>query len=272
MGTADPLVRIEAATLAGGDNNQDRHAYGDGWAFVLDGASSFSETPLVHDGGWYAERLKDALSLRLKADTATATQRLVADAIAEASSAHDSATDGPCPTSTIALARWGEGHVELYVLGDSFATWKNHLGIHELTDERIAAIGRGLRTKYRSRLAQGFGFDEGHRQILARLQHEQACNRNRPGGYWIAGDYPPAALRGQSALLAMQPDLRLLLSTDGVARENRYETLARSLTEHLDLNESLSNYQEIEGLDPNGVRNPRSKVHDDKTLVRICWV
>lgn len=39
MGTP-PQVKIRAATLAGGRNNQDRYSYGDGWAVVLDGASS----------------------------------------------------------------------------------------------------------------------------------------------------------------------------------------------------------------------------------------
>lgn len=54
MGPGGPLVTVRAATLAGGEKNQDRFAYGDGWAFVLDGASSFGTTQPEHDGAWYA--------------------------------------------------------------------------------------------------------------------------------------------------------------------------------------------------------------------------
>ena len=265
MGTADPLVRIEAATLSGGDFNQDRYAYGDGWAFVLDGASSFSEASPVHDGGWYAERLKCALARRLESvpsDTDAAS--IVARAIEEAAADHDSASQGPCPTSTIAMALWKNERVELYILGDSLAEWCDADGLHRLTDDRIMGAGQDIRREYRKRLDEGRGFDGAHIRMLGQLQKEQQKWCNTPGGYWIAGDNPAAAKNARRIVLEKDSLQSLALLTDGVVVVD-----ADPITSSHDLDQSLLLRQAIEGADPRGVRYPRSKSHDDKTAILI---
>ncbi len=262
MGTQDPLVRIEAATLTGGNNNQDRYAYGNGWAFVLDGASSFSEAPPVHDGGWYAERLSIALTRRLP-DTCRSTVRLIAEAIEEASSGHDANTQGACPTSTISLARWSESTLEIFVLGDSTAIWINKTGTHHLTDQRLASIARDLRFAYKSRLAAGAGFDAEHQRLLSRLQKEQEIVRNTPAGYWIAGDDPSAASQGIHICTDLHRPSTLILATDGIPQED----LMKYTTDRpRDIIASRTGY---ENSDPEGRKSPRSKKHDDKTVIRV---
>lgn len=177
-----PLVRIEAATLAGGEVNQDRYAYGNGWAFVLDGASSFDSPRSDHDGGWYAERLKDALATRLRDNPCRPTVDLVAGAITDAASAHDP-RDGECPASTIALARWTTDELELYVLGDSDAISSTNDDVTVTTDKRLAAVAPDLRAHYRRRLSHGTGFDATHRALLSDLQRRETLSRNRDDGY-----------------------------------------------------------------------------------------
>lgn len=267
MGTARPLVHIEAATLAGGDNNQDRYAYGDGWAFVLDGATSYSDTPPVHDGGWYAERLKNALSPRLTKHPERPTVDIVADSIREAASAHHP-SQGPCPTSTIALARWDADLVELYVLGDSYACALTDEGPIVLTDNRLKQFGKGLRTLYRQRLREGHGFDDRHREILQGLQGVEAAHRNRLHGYWIAGSTPQAARMGLSLRLHTGRPHRLLIATDGSLRTihalNRINPPAP-----LSPSRRLLQLQELEDSDQSASRFPRSKIHDDKTEISI---
>lgn len=273
MGTQDPLVRIEAATLAGGENNQDRYAHGDGWAFVLDGASAFSETPQVHDGGWYAQRLKNALEEELATNPKASTVDIVAGAIQQASAAHNEDTQGPCPTSTIALARWSMDEVELYVLGDSIAAIVHPAGrvASILEDSRIRRWGVSARRAYRLRLQKGYGFDRYHLQLLAELQLAQSAGRNRVGGYWVAGDSTEAAHYALCQRSNIADGMAILLATDGVYGVCGCRKAAQGLACASNLGQQLREVHAIESGDPQGLINPRSKIHDDKSAIRITF-
>lgn len=267
MGTDSPQVTISAATLAGGEKNQDRYAYGDGWAFVLDGASSFDKTKPEHDGGQYAERLKLALSAGLS-DAARSTPEVVARAIRSASEAYSGADS--CPTSTIAMARWCDGSVEVFVLGDSTAVLISTNGEEVISDARLATIGRGLREQYRSRLRDGCGFDAHHRDILRRLQAKQALARNQPGGYWIAGSAPDAARHAITSARPARGLNAVILATDGAASGLRYGVFnGWTSIQDSDLHQALLSVHRAESADPKAERWPRSKIHDDKTVVTV---
>lgn len=268
MGTGGPPVTVRAATLAGGEKNQDRYAYGDGWAFVLDGASSFATVQPEHDGGWYAERLKNALVHELTSHPKDTTVDIVARAIKVAASAHeDPAT---CPTSTVAMARWSADDVEVYVLGDSSAVLIDSDGEHEVIDSRMADIAPETRAEYRSRQADGHGFDEHHTRLLRSLQAKQAEHRNRDHGYWIAGADPSAAYNARVASTSRRSLQGMVLATDGAAAGIRYGAVA-SWTKFLssDLHEILAQTQRLESNDSTAAKWPRSKLHDDKTAVAL---
>lgn len=269
MGADDPQVKITAATLAGGDKNHDRFASGDGWAFVLDGASSFSTTQPHHDGGWYAEHLKQALSAGLTNQPEWSTAAIVQDAIRVAAEAHGG--DGStCPTSTIALARWDSESVEVYLLGDSTAVLISDDAEEVLSDTRLAEIARPIREEYRSRLRAGHGFDEHHQHLLQQLQEQQVAARNDSSGYWIAGAEPEAANQGITATRPRSDTHAVVLASDGTANGTRYGLFESwAATASRDPDESLQNVHNIEKSDIQGVRWPRSKPHDDKTIVII---
>lgn len=270
MGTGGPSVTVRAATLAGGNKNQDRYAYGDGWAFVLDGASSFATVQPEHDGGWYAERLKNALVEELTSNPDGATTDIVAKAIEAAASAHDDPET--CPTSTIALARWTTELVEVYVLGDSTAVIIGDESESMITDSRLAGVAPEIRTEYRSRLSNGHGFDTRHRELLQELQTRQSDARNRDGGYWVAGALPDAALEAKTRTLEVSDVRSILLASDGAERAIRYGVIRKwSAIAIGDLRALLRATQEVEAADRHGMAWPRSKLHDDKTVIAICF-
>lgn len=268
MGTGRPHVEITAATLAGGEKNQDRYAYGDGWAFVLDGASSFATVEPEHDGSWYAQRLEDALVDQLTARPDHATTDIVARAIGSASAAHDDPYT--CPTSTIAMARWTNESVEVYALGDSTAALIADNREEAVTDTRLASVAPELRAEYRSRLADGHGFDDRHNALLQELQARQAAARNQSGGYWIAGAEPQASHQGQNRRQSLSSVKSVVLATDGAAAALQYGLMdSWAVFATSDLAQILRATHAVEESDPLATKWPRSKMHDDKTAQAI---
>lgn len=269
MGTEGASV-IRAATLPGGSNNQDRYIAGDCFAAVLDGATSVAGDR-SHDPGWYAERLAEAIGETVPrggslADAVTSAIRAVRDA-------HD-LSPRTTPTSTVALARWSAESVETYVLGDSYAVLLRTDGTEDVhTDGRLDLVGVSERSAYRTRLSEGRGYDAGHRALLLELQAEQARRRNRPDGYWIAGADPEAGYHGLTASTKRVNVAAVLLASDGVAVDRHrdgttWADLYNTSKRH-GLDGVLESIHESEATDPAGQRWPRSKVHDDKTIVTI---
>jgi serine/threonine protein phosphatase PrpC len=263
-------MTVYSATLAGGTNNQDRYVVGDDFAAVLDGATSVAGDR-SHDPGWYAEQLARAIADEVPRGVSLADA--VAAAIRTVRDAHG-LTPKSTPTSTIAIARWSADIVETYVLGDSYAVVLHPDGTETVhSDDRLDAVAVKERTAYRDRLAAGHGYDEGHRGLLLELQAEQARRCNRSGGYWIAGAEPDAAHHGITTAEERSGVSALVLASDGVDPMRHPEATSwRSLyreaiergPEHL-----LDRIHEAEADDADGQRWPRSKPHDDKTLVLV---
>ncbi len=274
MGTANPRVTITAATRKGsGRTNQDRYFTGPTFAAVLDGASNFTDEPLLQDGGWYAETLAYKLRELLTAQPGDPLSGIVGHAIEAVATEHD-LLPATSPTSTVALARWDDEHVETYVLGDSTVAVIHPDGSEDAySDDRLASTGGDLRRAYRKRLAAGSGFDDQHLRLLASLQAEQSRWRNRDDGYWIAGAEPDAANHGKARIHARGEVGRLVLATDGAAVGiNRYRTLGSWRDVHPSTPaDFLRAIEAEEASDPDAQQWPRSKPGDDKTLVVVNW-
>lgn len=269
MGTA-PKLNVESATLAGGTSNQDRYGYGDNWAFVLDGASSFAPTRTHQDGGWYAEQLRLALTLGLERSS-TGMANIVEVAIEEAAG-HFSGPAAACPSSTVAIIRLNANHLETYVLGDSSIVLitKNNME-RDITDNRIDSVGGRIRSSYRERLKSGGGFDARHRDLLISLQKEQAAVRNRPQGYWIASNDPGAAYEAIQNSWPIEEISQVLLATDGAASIFHTGTVECWSAIAQNPVQVLRQQHLLESEDSNGAQMPRSKLHDDKTLLVASW-
>ena len=260
-------MKIRAATLAGGTQNQDAYIIGDHFAGVFDGASnhrSSSEAP--HDAAWYSNALAACVAeFRPHAETIEAA---VSSAIDKVVGQFEGPPDA-CPTSTVVLARWAENVVETYVLGDSSLIILGREP-RTITDGRIALLGSDLRRQYRQALAAGHGFDSSHSSRLARLQEIQAEWRNVVGGYWIAGSDPTAASHAIKEDVLPSSVTEIILCTDGGLKPVEYNIIPDwTALKRSDLMELVRKAQVMEQEDPNGLRWPRSKRHDDKTLVHL---
>jgi hypothetical protein len=263
---------VRAATLAGASNNQDRYVVGDGFAAVLDGATSVAGDR-SHDPGWYAEQLAQAISETMPRRGPIADA--VADAIRRVRDVHG-LTPSTSPTSTVAIARWSDDVVETYALGDSYVVVVRADGTESVhTDDRLEAVGAPERAAYRTRLAAGHGYDVGHRGLLLALQAEQAQHRNQPGGYWIAGAEPEAGHHGITTTDTRSGITALLLASDGVDPERYPQAVDwRGLADDAHRYGEARVLQDIhdaEAVDLDGRRWPRSKPHDDKTLVTVSF-
>jgi hypothetical protein len=263
-------VKTFAATLAGASRNQDRYVTGDGFAAVLDGATSVAGDR-SHDPGWYAEQLAGAIGKTVPQGGSLAGA--VEEAIRAVRDIHG-LTPETTPTSTVALARWSDDTVETYMLGDSYGVVLYADGTEAVhTDDRLDTVAADERAAYRKRLAEGHGYDDGHRGLMLDLQAEQARRCNRPGGYWIAGAQPEAAHHGLTSVEGRAGVAALVLASDGVdpARHPRattwrdlYDEAAERSPEHV-----LQRIHDAENEDADGRRWPRSKPHDDKTLLAV---
>lgn len=243
---------------------------GDGFAAVLDGATSVAGDR-SHDPGWYAEQLARAIGETVPRGGPLADA--VADAIRIVRDTHG-LTPESSPTSTVALARWSDDVVETYVLSDSYIVALRADGGETVrTDDRLDAVGASERAAYRARLAAGRGYDVEHRELLLALQAEQARRRNQPGGYWIAGAEPEAAGQGITTVQERSGVAALLLASDGVDPERHPEaTTWRGVHDEArryGAARVLQDIHDAEATDPDGRHWPRSKRHDDKTLVAV---
>ncbi|WP_189669097.1 protein phosphatase 2C domain-containing protein [Promicromonospora soli] len=263
-------MKTFAATLAGASRNQDRYVTGDGFAAVLDGATSVAGDR-SHDPGWYAEQLADTIKQTVPQGDSLAGA--VEEAIRAVRDAHG-LTPETTPTSTVALARWSDDTVEMYMLGDSYGVIFYADGTEAVhTDDRLDCVAVNERAAYRKRLAEGHGYDDGHRALMLDLQAEQARRRNRPSGYWIAGAQPEAARHGITSVDRRAGVSALVLASDGVDPARHPDaTTWRDLYE--EANEygparTLHRIHDAETDDVDGRRWPRSKPHDDKTLLAI---
>ena len=107
------------------------------------------------------------------------------------------------------------------------------------------------------------------------MVEEERRHRNRDGGYWIAEADPCAAAQAVHRAWPREAVRAVLALTDGAAAAvDRYRSPASWADAHRLVAEAgvpalLERSLQAERADPDGVRRPRSKRHDDKTAVLV---
>ncbi|MFC3892100.1 hypothetical protein ACFOWZ_11495 [Lentzea rhizosphaerae] len=253
---------------AGLGRGQDRWSATDNIAVVLDGASSF--TPSVADAGAYVDMLLSSLMVNVSINGIDLREALSKSILQCARGLAVPPIGGP--SSTVLIARQGAETFEILVLGDSTAIVGTVDGSEvRLTDDRLGAIGTEIRERYRHRLRGGAGYDYVHAEMLRELQEVEKSRRNKPSGYWIAEADPYAAVHAIVHSFRLEQASWCVLATDGAQRGMDHlgiawaEVAEMSSGELGDLLARLHDWEER--ADPSGVRLPRSKRHDDKTVV-----
>lgn len=267
------LTTITTATLAGGPGpNQDHLVVTDHAVALLDGASAFLPHDPARDGGWYARTLGCALA-PLLVDDDRGLVDVVADAIRDVADTHR-LTPGDSPCSTVTIARWTADVLEIYTLGDSpAAVYTADGSVTVIHDPRLEGVGAEHRAAYREHLRSGAGYDQQLRDLLADLQHAERPHRNTDGGYWIAESDPAAAAHGTLERFSLEQVTAVLLLSDGASAaitdyqlHNWADALGAIRHSPADF---LTGVQAAERDDADGVRWPRAKRHDDKTLILV---
>lgn len=263
------------ATMPGGSTNQDTFFILPGLVAVLDGASAIGEAS-AHDGGWYASALSRAFRRSQEDSPALSLRESLFEAITDLTTQHD-LEPGNGPSSTIAAVRIRDNSLETLLLGDStIVVLRRDRRDAVITDNRMAAVGTVHRERYTNRLRAGTGFDAEHRDTLRMLQADQRAQRNTTGGYWISEADPAAARHALVNEFPLKNIIGCLMLSDGAAAAvTSYGSFStwRDVF-HAALAEGplhpLETATMVEKNDPRGERWPRSKRHDDKTLV-ACW-
>jgi hypothetical protein len=174
---------------------------------------------------------------------------------------------GGSPSTTVTIVRWDAEAVDVLVLCDSPVVVTDRRGeVHEVRDDRLAAISRGLARP------NGFAADDpdSWRSFVA----GQRRMRNRPGGYWVAEAVPDAAHHAVRARWLLEDVAIVLAMTDGVSiGVDTYgvppdwpSAVALATDDPAQLVDAV---HAAEAADPNGRQWPRSKRHDDKAVALI---
>ncbi|MEU4065891.1 protein phosphatase 2C domain-containing protein [Streptomyces wedmorensis] len=267
-------MRVEASSRGRpGRDNEDFAIWDDGVAVVLDGAGmpDALHPPCIHGVSWFAKTLGTAL--RSAARDSETLQGALASAIVHTAGLHRDtcAVDDPLsPSATLAVLRLQGDVVEWLVLGDCTLALEYAGSVEAISDGRLASVA----TEERAAMKAAPPGSAERRQLHARLVQAERALRNRPGGYWVAAADPQAAGAAMHGSHPREEVTRAALLTDGAARF----TTTFALTDWagcLDVLEGqgpeqlIRRVREAELRDTTLTRWPRSKPHDDATVLYI---
>jgi protein phosphatase 2C-like protein len=251
-------VRVSFATDGGsGESNEDTVAVGGDVVVVLDGVSRWytDESGCRHGTVWYVRRLAERVLEHTVPGVSLASA--VGEAIRDVADLHRDTCDLThpwSPAATVAVLRESEEIVDYLILADCVVVVETTTGTAALTDTRLAELLRRARhpdasPELRQHLKDG----------LHRL-------RNHPDGYWVASADPAAAANAVTGSIARDEIRRVALLTDGASclvddySQASWEELLRLGPEAL-----IAEVRRYEKSDPDRLRWPRGKVHDDAT-------
>lgn len=254
--------------------NEDAVVAVPGLLAVLDGVTAPEgvDTGCRHDPAWYVRQL----AAHLAVEHLTGPERALAEVVAVAIEATRTAHRG-CdpnlygPQSTVALLRVRPDWCDYLLLGDCTIVLDRSGRVETVTDLRSHEVRHRLQPFAAERTPLGSRERaERHRAVvLAQRRHA-----NTPGGYWVAAADPAAAAHAVQGSIR-RGDLdgldRAALLTDGAsAAVDEYDRTdwrgLLDLIESRGADEVVTLARAAEQSDPEGLRWPRPKRHDDATV------
>ena len=225
---------------------------------LLDGATAPQgvDTGCCHGVAWYAHQLTHSILSHARVRQTSLTDAL-ASAITDTNAMHQHTCDlsnPESPSSTVVIARLTDREVESLVLADSsFIVHRHNDQPVVVTDHRLQQLKAAS-------------------QVTATL----STMRNQPGGFWVAQTDPQVA---SNALLNRWPLAGLsgvTALTDGATRpvdvfQTRTWTTYAAELATIDPFSILADIRSTEDSDPDRLRWPRTKSHDDATIARIIF-
>ncbi|MFF7995084.1 protein phosphatase 2C domain-containing protein [Kitasatospora xanthocidica] len=246
------LEFTQATAPTPGGVNEDAVAVGPDFAIVLDGATATgAPTGCIHDVAWYVRNLTGRLYTKLLASDAD-LREIVRSAVAELVSEHTATcdmTNPDSPSSTVAMARFRNGLLEVLSLADSPI-------VVERSDGRIDVV-----------------VDDRTSHLPSYSRDAVRALRNTDEGFWVASTRPEAADRAVVASVPIDEVRRVAVLSDGASRlPERYgwawSRFLSALAEHGPAH-IISETRSAEQTTADGAF--RGKPHDDATAV-LCTV
>ncbi|MFE6865601.1 protein phosphatase 2C domain-containing protein [Kitasatospora sp. NPDC057692] len=241
---------------------------------VLDGAGlpAGLETGCAHGVPWFVGTLGAALHRRA-ADRRTGLADCLAGAIRQTARAHAADCDlaNPLtPSAAVAVARTRADRWEWLVLADcTVALRLDEEGVRTVSDHRVSDVTTAQRAALAAEVDR-LGPAE-RAAVLARAQRRVM---NTPRGYWAAAADPAAAAQALTGSVPLARLRAAALLTDGAARPVDdfavcdWPDLLAELEDH-GPRRIIARTRELERSDPDGLRWPRTKCHDDATAVLL---
>jgi hypothetical protein len=278
------ITVIEGLSIGGSAErvNEDALGAAHSIAFVLDGVTSLSETPLMpgrSDAAWASHTARDLFLAHaasgggdLRSLITTVAQGITAQF--EAGRVRAPAERYELPWTTMSLIGVEAGQLNIAYVGDSRV-------LVESDDDEVHNFGTNpSRNAFETRLAQKMiaarkGQPLGPAVVLPELRRARNTV-NTSAGYWLLGADPAVGANATVTSLTLSGPATVLLATDGfyalVEDYHRYgdrELIATAQT--IGLQALMRELRHIEDDDPNGERFPRMKKSDDATalLVRV---
>lgn len=253
------------------DGGDDRVVVTHDAVILLDGASGSSAFTVT--AGEFAEHLGQNIAREITGGRRTSLVSCLAHAI-ETTSENLDLRQGGEPSATVSIARATDGRVEVLVLGDSPVVVGGRSSHEVVSDSRIDELALPDVRRYRERLVEGHGYDAEHERLLARLRLVQAGYRNKDGGFWVASADPAAARHAVLRTFDASQVAWVVLASDGAAKPLTHlawdDWSSIAYLDQAALQALLVKCYEWErAVDPNGAMMPRSKRHDDMSLVSV---
>ncbi len=233
-------------------------------AVVLDGATQ--AVPLDRSGGWIAETLGRLVADGLKDAPSTPLGPLVEASLADLVAAFG-LEPGAAPSTTVSIVRLDGAWIDVYVLCDSPVVVLDRSGaVHQVRDERLA------------RLWASFTWPPGRRDMTdprwVDVVERFEGWRNHPDGFWVASATPSAARYAIERRFPAAEVEVVVAATDGAAAGVDAYGVPATWSEAIaqarrDPGRFLAGVHATEEGDPDGVRWPRTKRHDDKAVAVI---
>lgn len=268
----EPTIAVAEAPGVGLDGadrpTEDRVVLLPNAVVLADGATALRADE--RSGGWYAEHLTLAVARHLAAEPTAGLRAVLAAAITDIATEHD-LVPGSAPSSTVSVLRWTPDQVDGLVLADSPIVVFTDDGPDVLSDDRIAALPP---SDYRKRLRSGAGYGPDHATAVRTAGTSTKRLRNVPGGFWVAEADPAAAKEARTRSWPRDGLRSALIASDGVScGVDDYHLFEWPDVLALAVDEGpaavLNRVRDAERTDPDGLRWPRPKRHDDQALVLL---
>jgi len=239
---------------------------------ILDGATARTETGCMHGIAWYVQQLAAAIIGHPGLPPADA----LALAIVHTANLHRDTCDlshPGTPSAAAAILQARHGTLHYLVLGDvTIAIDSRSNGLEIITDDRVNRTAQAER-------AVADGLPNGSPEktaALVEMKHAELAARNTPGGFWIATADPRVVSHAIIGEISLADVRQISLLTDGAARAvdplGLYDWTG--LMAHLDAEgpqELIRQVRAAESKDPDAIRWPRNKIHDDATVASVTF-